>query len=249
MLQTDHGHWGEIYEVTFVCALDYHSERSWGWPQRASSTFDNRIRSKATIKIPKAYPASGNENIKVLHWGNPCLVGYNDHEVEVLEEKGVVNDDLAKALKTEIVLERKKSVEALQKAFGGARRSMASFALPRAARVPGKTFGKSLKGQVRPTRVLRVGRGNSILEEGLGEEMAKDKAFSAERQSLRREIEVPEYLREKVERLKEEFNIGEDTSGSSNSDPVRASMFGSGGGDSSVSSATSSSCITYYVVK
>ncbi|KAF4654578.1 hypothetical protein FOL46_008676 [Perkinsus olseni] len=226
VLQTDHGECGEIFEVTYGCALDYKSERSWGWPHRAASTFDNRIRSKATIRIPQAYPC-GCETIKVLHWGNPCLVGYNDHEVEVIEEKGIINKDLVTALRREIDQEHRKSLKALEQAFGGGRKALADLALPRAPRLPGKAFGKSVKGQMRPRRVLRVGRGRSILEEGLGDAVACDKALSADRQSMRREVHLPEYLLEKVERLKREFDIGDPsyrTSQRDLNDPIRAPM-------------------------
>ncbi|KAF4739840.1 hypothetical protein FOZ62_021448, partial [Perkinsus olseni] len=227
VLQTDHGECGEIFEVTYGCALDYKSERSWGWPHRAASTFDNRIRSKATIRIPQAYPC-GWETIKVLHWGNPCLVGYNDHEVEMIEEKGIINEDLVTALRREIDQERRKSLRALEQAFGGGRKALADLALPRAARLPGKAFGKSVKGQMRPRRVLRVGRGRSILEEGLGDVVAAcDKALSADRQSMRREVHLPGYLLEKVERLKKEFDIEDPSCRTSQrdlNDPIRAPM-------------------------
>jgi len=69
----------DLYTLTYQVALNYASERSWGYPNRVTSTFDNRIKAQALVRIPRKYPSKGAK-LHVLDWGVPRLNGYGDPE-------------------------------------------------------------------------------------------------------------------------------------------------------------------------
>jgi len=61
---------GDLHEVVFECAIDYHGERLWNTKSDAG-TFDNKVHSTAMVRIPDGYPRK--RPITILTWGAPQL--------------------------------------------------------------------------------------------------------------------------------------------------------------------------------
>merc|ERR1712100_368629 len=61
---------GQLYEVTYLCPIDYESERMWGTDQ-GGSTFENKIHGVAEVRIPDRFPEKRPMNI--VSWGHPEL--------------------------------------------------------------------------------------------------------------------------------------------------------------------------------
>eukprot|EP00435_Cladocopium_sp_Y103_P018691 s3751_g4.t1 len=67
---------GELFYVTYECALAHHVERAWGLKTEAG-TFDNRVHGVATVRIPLDYP--DKSRCIITSWGNP-VVNWNPND-------------------------------------------------------------------------------------------------------------------------------------------------------------------------
>lgn len=60
---------GELFRVTYLCGIDYISERAYGVTSE-NSTFDNLCYGVATMRLPDNYP---QQHLVFLSWGRPSL--------------------------------------------------------------------------------------------------------------------------------------------------------------------------------
>lgn len=67
---------GELFYVTYECALAHHVERAWGLKTEAG-TFDNRVHGVASVRIPLDYP--DKSRCIITSWGNP-VVNWNPND-------------------------------------------------------------------------------------------------------------------------------------------------------------------------
>lgn len=70
---------GDLHEVTYECAIDYHGERLWK-TKSDNSTFDNKVHGKAMVRIPDGWPR--RRPIIILSWGTPALNWSPSDEVD-----------------------------------------------------------------------------------------------------------------------------------------------------------------------
>lgn len=61
---------GDVHEVIYECAIDYHGEHLWNTKSN-NGTFDNKIHGVALVRIPDGYPRK--RPISLLNWGTPML--------------------------------------------------------------------------------------------------------------------------------------------------------------------------------
>jgi len=71
---------GKLFDVTFLCGIDYSAERAWNVKSEAG-TFDNKIHSVASVRIPDKFP--GQRPLTIVSWGRPILNWRPDDDVEV----------------------------------------------------------------------------------------------------------------------------------------------------------------------
>mmetsp|Transcript_144 Transcript_144/g.325 ORF Transcript_144/g.325 Transcript_144/m.325 type:complete len:479 (+) Transcript_144:361-1797(+) len=60
---------GDLFQVTYLCGIDYCAERAYGETSE-NSTFDNLCHGVATVRIPTTYP---QKRMVILGWGKPSL--------------------------------------------------------------------------------------------------------------------------------------------------------------------------------
>lgn len=65
---------GDLYFVSYNCAIDYVSERLWG-ENTDAGTFDKKISGIAKIRIPEGFPTRNRDLVLVEDWGRPRLNG------------------------------------------------------------------------------------------------------------------------------------------------------------------------------
>lgn len=73
---------GRLWNVTYLCGIDYVAERMWGLKQDGG-TFDNKITGIAKIRIPDNYPK--RRPIHIVSWGHPSL-----NRREIPDEDGAI---------------------------------------------------------------------------------------------------------------------------------------------------------------
>lgn len=61
---------GELYEITYECAIAYDAERKWN-TQSDGGTFDNKMRGVAQVRLPENFPKV--RPMLIVSWGNPTL--------------------------------------------------------------------------------------------------------------------------------------------------------------------------------
>jgi len=61
---------GELFYVTYECALAHHVERAWGL-KTEGGTFNNRVHGVASVRIPLDYP--DKSRCIITSWGNPVV--------------------------------------------------------------------------------------------------------------------------------------------------------------------------------
>merc|ERR1719265_619391 len=61
---------GEVHEVVWECAIDYHGEHLWNLKSN-NATFDNKVHSTALVRIPSGYPR--HRSLQIVNWGTPKL--------------------------------------------------------------------------------------------------------------------------------------------------------------------------------
>lgn len=76
---------GDLFYVSYQCGIDYVGERLWN-QQTDASTFDNKIKGVASIRIPDGFPKQ--HAIKIVSWGRPSL-----NATEQLDPNGVPLED------------------------------------------------------------------------------------------------------------------------------------------------------------
>lgn len=70
--ELDEGHPdGPLFHITYVCPLDYVTERKWGH-RTAEGSFENAVHGVAEVRIPKDFPQI-SKHLVVLSWGKPQL--------------------------------------------------------------------------------------------------------------------------------------------------------------------------------
>lgn len=62
---------GDLHHLTYVCPIDYASERLFN-RDTSLSTFDNVVQGIAEVRIHPNWPTSP-KTIKLISWGKPCL--------------------------------------------------------------------------------------------------------------------------------------------------------------------------------
>jgi len=67
---------GRLHAVTYLCSIDYSSERLWGLKSEAG-TFDNKCYGVAQVRIPDQFPKQ--RPLQIASWGVPSLNGPPDY--------------------------------------------------------------------------------------------------------------------------------------------------------------------------